>query len=179
MSTLQNNSTTRKFRKADAVDVARMMRSLAAYHGDKSAAKPDTFAKHALGPSRLSHIWVAYEQGRCIGFIEGTYVIAYQAAQKILRINFIFVDEAFRQQGVGLALLRAAMAEALKQGCSRIVLDSHKSNKAANAFYKKYGLTPRTDVPCVRYLADTKLMKILTGPKTYCQSKQTKKLRTV
>ena len=61
----------------------------------------------------------------------------YMTAFKILYIDTVFVEEAYRRQGVGTELLREAERRAEKLGANIIRLDTF--NWQGRDFYKKLG----------------------------------------
>lgn len=51
----------------------------------------------------------------------------------------LFVDEAYRKQGIGGQLVQAVIAEAKKLGCYKLVGTSRNSRAEVHEFYKKLG----------------------------------------
>lgn len=51
----------------------------------------------------------------------------------------VFVEEAYRGQGIGSRLVKAAVAEAKARGCYKIIGTSRHSRSEVHDFYKKLG----------------------------------------
>lgn len=61
-------------------------------------------------------------------------------------INHTAVNEAVRKQGIGTALVNAAL-EALKmQGINKVALVAFRTNKLGNSFWESQGFIERTDL---------------------------------
>lgn len=63
----------------------------------------------------------------------------YMRRRLFLRVEEICVDERFRRQGVGRALIQAVREEAQALGCPRVVLDVWSFNEEAMRFYQSMG----------------------------------------
>ena len=60
---------------------------------------------------------------------------------KIMRINDIVVDESWRRQGIGAAIIDRIIEEARKEECVAIVLDTGIERKDTHRFYEREGFT--------------------------------------
>jgi ribosomal protein S18 acetylase RimI-like enzyme len=65
-------------------------------------------------------------------------------------IEDVVVDESARGSGVGEALSRAAVAEAVRRGAKTVELTSRPSREAANRLYQRIGFV-RRDTNVYRY----------------------------
>ncbi len=63
---------------------------------------------------------------------------------KLLRLESICVDEAFRHQGIGKSMVAGVRALAKAFGCREVLLGVHPENDTAVAFYQKCGFFIRT-----------------------------------
>ena len=52
----------------------------------------------------------------------------------------VFVDEAFRKQGLGSQLVEKIVEEAKVQGCYKLIATSRSSKPELEKFYAKFGL---------------------------------------
>ena len=64
--------------------------------------------------------------------------------KKLLRLDSICVDEAYRGQGIGKAMVTDVRALARAFGCTDVLLGVHPENDAAVVFYQKCGFRIRT-----------------------------------
>jgi GNAT superfamily N-acetyltransferase len=51
----------------------------------------------------------------------------------------LYVEEEFRHQGLGSSLVKAAIIEAKKKKCYKLIATSRNSNKMAHSLYTKLG----------------------------------------
>ena len=59
----------------------------------------------------------------------------------------LYVEESARGEGLGKALLEAALARAKARHCRRIELDVNEENEGARAFYRAAGFTEEPKPP--------------------------------
>ena len=65
------------------------------------------------------------------------YNLAHREQSNWLCIQFLFVSEQLREQGIGSKLLEAAKSEAKQRGCKYAFVDTFSFQ--APIFYKKHG----------------------------------------
>ena len=74
--------------------------------------------------------------GEVLGVITSSYVSAIRYEGEYARLEELIVDDKARGSGAGMALLKAAIAEARRRGCSPVTLYSRETTRA---FYEKAG----------------------------------------
>lgn len=153
--------TIRPICESDAGYVVQMIQRLAEQHHEVSQAQPADILKHALGPEKISHIWIAECGKEMAGFIEASYGFNYPERIFKLHVNLIYVREDYRQQGMALALIQEALKNALNAGCNSFWIEAYSTNVEANRFYQRLGLheRPSTFISLSKYVADHNTMK--------------------
>ena len=73
----------------------------------------------------------------CLGQLAG-FVVAWNVAGEI-QLNTIAVNESYRRQGIGSALIEDIVDRLWKVNPSRIYLEVREKNQAARSFYNKNG----------------------------------------
>ncbi len=82
---------------------------------------------------------LAEEEGQVLGIISVSFNLALRYAGNYAQIEELVVDETARGKQVGAILARAAVQEAIRQGCSEIGLYARDETRG---FYEKLGFTP-------------------------------------
>lgn len=154
----------RPFRRKDAPRLARMMRTLAAFHKEDAKSKPQDFTLHCLSSRKIAQAWVAWHNNKAIGFLIAYDRMNFVSAMKTRVIDLLFVEESCRKQGAGRALLAAAAQDALLQGCQTFLVTAQPSNAIADGFYKKIGLSCETKTSA-RYRCGKDGMRMLAQNK--------------
>ena len=122
-----------------------------AYH---ARLRPDLFKISWAGEDEASE-WMGQEgkcallaenQGKAIGFILlealETKPLLFLVKKRFVYINEIFVEEEWRHNGVGRALMEAAQKWALRREIPLLRLSVLADNKDAVAFYASLGFSP-------------------------------------
>lgn len=92
--------------------------------------------EEALGDGSVSRFMLARSAGdRIIGFC------SYWQVVDEVHINNLAVLPEFRRQGIGRALLRRILADAVRQGATRALLEVRRSNDEARRLYESLGFT--------------------------------------
>lgn len=142
----------RQIEKEDYDSVLRMLAEIAALH---HRGRPDVFADggakytHAdldrLSADPNNRIFVAdCVDRRCAGYlfcrINAEEPHPPKRAGRTLWIDDLYVDPAFRHDGVGRALMARAEAFARGQSCERVELNVWRFNEDAVSFYERCGM---------------------------------------
>ena len=85
------------------------------------------------------HIAVAIEKNSVIGFASGVHYIHPDKPQPEFWINEVGVSPAYRQRGVGKALMRALLEVARHLGCREAWVLTERDNQPAMQLYTSVG----------------------------------------
>lgn len=83
-----------------------------------------------------SATYVAEEGGRIVG----TFMLSFirhlmRKGSLVAQLEAVRVDSTARRRGIGEKMVRWAIEESKRRGCSRLQLTTHKSRKDAHRFY--------------------------------------------
>lgn len=129
----------RKFQSADATVVLSMLEKLAAFHGDKAFASIDQVLQECDSSSLI-----ACHEESVIGFLISYDWMNFIRGKKIRHIDLIFIEEPFRNKGIGKMLIKYCAQSALEDGCQRLDVGALESNTDANKFYSALGFESST-----------------------------------
>ena len=88
-----------------------------------------------------------------VGVITIHTMIVLHRPKPVGRVTALFVDEQFRNLGIGGELLRTAEAELAKSGCGLVEITSNFRLTEAHSFYEQQGYS-QTSVRLVKSLPD-------------------------
>jgi GNAT superfamily N-acetyltransferase len=136
-------------RPADRTDVAAIVRMLAdddlgSQREAPTKPLPDSYyaAFDAIARDPNNEILVAVLDGEVVGTLQLTFTpsLSYQGRWRAT-VESVRADAALRGQGIGTALMRAAIERARAQGCVLMQLSTHKTRTDAHRFYDRLGFT--------------------------------------
>lgn len=81
--------------------------------------------------------WGVVEGGRLVAAIE----TAVEEWSNRLRVTELWIDDAYRRQGIGTALMDLALKRAKDEKHRVVMLETQSCNEGAIAFYLTYGFT--------------------------------------
>jgi GNAT superfamily N-acetyltransferase len=94
----------------------------------------------ALAREPNNRLLVAERRGEVVGTLQMTFIVGLsrQGAKRAL-IEAVRVARRYRGQGIGEAIVRAAVEIAREEDCAMVQLTTDKSRKGAHRFYERLG----------------------------------------
>ena len=90
-------------------------------------------------------LFVASERGKLVGYALYFYTYSSFEAKPTLYLEDLYVMESHRKRGVGFALFRECVDEAVSKGCGRMEWAVLTWNEKALRFYEKLGAKRLSD----------------------------------
>ena len=136
----------RKGRRADANEFIRLVLALAKFeHLDPpSDSGRKRLVEDVLEKKRIN-LLVAAEGKRLLGYALYFYTYSSFLAKPTLYLEDLFVLEEHRKRGVGLALFKRCVGEAVAKGCGRMEWAVLTWNEKALRFYEKLGAKKQSE----------------------------------
>ncbi|MGL5239124.1 MAG: GNAT family N-acetyltransferase [Plesiomonas shigelloides] len=109
--------------------------------------KPDLKRSQVFLKNRIrfdeSIIFIAVqEESQLLGFVQLYPLLSSIDVQRTWLVNDLYVDDAFREQGVGRALMEKAREFAEYTNAGALVLDTEFANHPARQLYQSLGYQP-------------------------------------
>lgn len=142
---------------ATPVDIPALCGLLSVLFSQEAEFSPDTSAQARglamiVGDPRVGSVLLARQDGEVVGMVNLLFTISTALGQRVLLLEDMVVAPSARGDGVGGALLQAAIAFAREQGCPRITLLTDTVNVDAQRFYARHGFVASPMKP-MRWLA--------------------------
>lgn len=104
-----------------------------------------------------SYLGVAEREGTLVGYVAGYAHPTFYAGGNTAWVDELLVDDSFRGQGIGRALMDAFEAWAAGLGCTLVSL----ATRGAGPFYQRLGYTSKAEY-YKKYLVQTRSSALLT-----------------
>ena len=136
--------TLRNPEPGDVPQILRFIRALGVYEHLESEVVATEAALRAtlFGERRYAEVVLADCDGQPAGFALYFHNYSTFLAKPGIYLEDLFVDPAFRQRGVGKALLQHLARETVARGCGRLEWSALKWNRLAIDFYLRLGAVP-------------------------------------
>jgi GNAT superfamily N-acetyltransferase len=131
---------------ADAPTFARLLHAFNTEYGEP-APDADTIAERAAPLIESGEVTVLFAGDGPGGFAELRFRPSLYTGALDAYLEELYVIPGRRGQGLGRALLEAAMDHARKRGAARIDLNTSEADVAARALYESAGFTNREGKP--------------------------------
>ena len=107
--------------------------------------------EHCFGRRKSLSVFAAFVNGEMAGFATvNDWANFFLGGAKMRHLSFLYVAEAYRQQGVATALIRHVITDARANNCLRVTVQTELDNEAANSTYLRAGFAV-VDDDMVRY----------------------------
>jgi GNAT superfamily N-acetyltransferase len=142
--------------EADTALVFDFIRKLAEYgdiSDEVSATEADVRAA-LFGPHHVAEVLLAYVGTRPAGFALYCYSFASFLGKPGIYIEDFFVEQAFRNRGIGKTLLVHLAQLGRQRGCGRLEWSVLNWNERAMEFYQDFGAVPMDEWTTFRLTGD-------------------------
>jgi ribosomal protein S18 acetylase RimI-like enzyme len=116
-----------------------MIHALAAHHGDTATLTLDELRRDVRGASPWFKVLVAARREEFVGYAAMSRLGQLQFARRGMDLHHLYVEPEHRQQGIGRALMQAAVRTAKDSNCSYITLGAAPHNTEAQQIYLNFG----------------------------------------
>lgn len=113
-------------------------------------AKQERGLRLILDDVRVGAILVARDGAQVVGMVNLLFTVSTAEGARAMMLEDMIVRPDHRGQGVGLALIEAAIARAAAKGCARITLLTDEDNTQAQWFYGRAGFRRSAMIPMRR-----------------------------
>lgn len=141
---------------SDIRSVSSMMESFYSidqYPFDQTSAERllDHFIKNPL----LGRLWLIQQNHKNIGYLAMTLGFSFEYGGRDALIDEFFINEAYRNKGIGTKCLELLGKEAIKLNINAIHLEVERSNQVGQKLYKKQGFIDNDRALLSKYLKPT------------------------
>ncbi len=137
----------RKAQPHDTEEILRMVKHMAAHHGDTSALSADALARDVFSEEPWVYLLVAAASSGLIGYAALCGLTQFQFGHRGFDMHHLFTEAEFRRCGVGASLVRACIYKSRALSCTYLSVGTRPDNLEAQAFYTSLGFKRRDCFP--------------------------------
>jgi len=130
-------------RLATVADAAALTRLNSLFNGSSDPA--EVMAQRLADPRQVEIALVAESAGQVIGFAGLRRIPSLFYVQTFAELTELFVEEPYRRQGIGQALIAVAEQLAIQSGARELLVLTGKDNEEAQALYRSQGYVEYDD----------------------------------
>ncbi|MDD2738028.1 MAG: GNAT family N-acetyltransferase [Methylomonas lenta] len=125
-------------------DIPALCELLAILFAQEAEFQPNRIAQQSglaeiISNQAMGRIFLARVGSEVVGMISLLFTVSTALGGRVALLEDMVVSPAFRNAGIGSALLVYATAYARENGCRRITLMTDSNNLGAQRFYQSYG----------------------------------------
>jgi len=144
-------------RIAEPADIEACARLLNVLFSQEHEFAPDPKKQEAglemiIGNPSAGTVFVCEEEGNIIGMVSLLNMVSTALGKKVVMLEDMIIDPAYRSQGIGALLLEHACRWAREEGYGRATLLTDGDNIPAQHFYEAHGFVRSTMVAYRRRL---------------------------
>ena len=133
-------------------DIPALCELLALLFEQEQEFQPDVHKQTAalkvlVGNPQRGRVFVIRDGDTVAGMVSVQALVSTACGGDAMILEDLFVRPAYRNGGVGSALLEHAVLFASQSGCHRVTLLTDRVNTEAQRFYKRHGFTATDMVP--------------------------------
>ncbi|MGH1362662.1 MAG: GNAT family N-acetyltransferase [Calditrichia bacterium] len=138
---MKNTFQIRNATQNDVPDLIRLVRDLAIYEKleHEFVGTEEQFSKYGFGENSIYDALLAISENKAVGFALYFYKFSTFTGRPTLHLEDLFVDPAMRGNKIGVSLLAALAAIAVKKDCARMEWNVLDWNEPAINFYQALG----------------------------------------
>lgn len=155
--TKNQNFHIRKATPHDKEALFAMIQQLATYEGktaDEVQLTINKIESHGFGENAYFNTLIAEEDNHAIGYAIYFFNYSTYAGAPILYLEDVYVEEHYRNLGIGKKFLSVLAKIAMQKKCCRMEWHVYTWNEKAIQFYQQLGAAPKTDILQFRLLND-------------------------
>lgn len=135
-------NSVRRAEAGDMPGLLRLVRRLAAHHGDEATTGVEQLERDLLGPDPWAIGLVADVDGMLAGYAILYRLYRAQSGERGMDLHHLYIEPEQRGAGLGRLLIHEATGVAERAGCSYMTVKAEADNRPAQRFYRSNGFAP-------------------------------------